>query len=158
MSKRLVRKETDRAVLTEDQIEDLKLAFEMFDEKEQGFLTKADLQSVCDKYGIKANASAVADMFKEADVTNQGKIGFPEFMSMMTRKMKEADSEDELTEAFRVFDPYGDGIIAEKELTEALTKQGDKLAREELDEMYSTCLVDGNVNYKTFVTQMYSNK
>jgi calmodulin len=158
MSKRLVRKETDRAVLTEDQIEDLKLAFEMFDEKEQGFLTKADLQIVCDKYAIKAGASAVADMFKEADVTNQGKIGFPEFMSMMTRKMKETDSEDELTEAFRVFDPYGDGVIPEKELTDALTKQGDKLTREELDEMYSICLVDGNVNYKTFVTQMYSNK
>lgn len=85
----MVRKETDRAVLTEDQIEDLKLAFEMFDEKEQGSLTKADLQSVCDKYGLKLGASAVAEMFKEADVTNTGKIGFPEFMSMMTRKMKE---------------------------------------------------------------------
>lgn len=28
-------------------------------------------------------------MFKEGDVTGNGKIGFPEFMNMMARKMKQ---------------------------------------------------------------------
>jgi Ca2+-binding EF-hand superfamily protein len=77
-----------------------------------------------------------------------GKIGFPEFMSMMARRMKQvsifelesirthmvlkADTQDELIEAFRVFDAYNEGIIPEKELTDALLNTGDKLTREEV--------------------------
>lgn len=33
--------------------------------------------------------SAFEEMFKEADATGSGKIGFPEFMSMMGRRMKQ---------------------------------------------------------------------
>ena len=34
-------------------------------------------------------------------VTGNGTIDFPEFLTMMARKMKEQDSEDEIREAFR---------------------------------------------------------
>ena len=37
-------------ILNEDQIEELKLAFEMFDESQQGFLTKDNLKTCLDKY------------------------------------------------------------------------------------------------------------
>lgn len=33
-----------------------------------------------------------------------GTIDFPEFLTMMARKMKDTDSEEEIREAFRVFD------------------------------------------------------
>jgi calmodulin len=36
--------------------------------------------------------------------TGNGTIDFSEFLTMMARKMKETDSEDELREAFKVFD------------------------------------------------------
>jgi len=38
-----------------------------------------------------------------------GTIDFEEFISMMARKMRETDSEEELREAFRVFDKDGNG-------------------------------------------------
>ncbi len=89
--------------MNEDQIEELKLAFDMFDEAGQGYLTKDNLKGVVDKYGksllrliiinfrqgVKVQGKQVDEMFKEADVTNTGKIGFPEFMNMMARKMKQ---------------------------------------------------------------------
>jgi calmodulin len=78
------------------------------------------------------SSKQIDEMFKEADVTNQGKIGFPEFMNMMARKMKQTDTQEELLEAFKVFDPYGEGIIPEKELTEALLNTGDKLTKDEV--------------------------
>ena len=34
-------------------------------------------------------------------ITGNGTIDFPEFLTMMAKKMKDADSEDELREAFR---------------------------------------------------------
>lgn len=38
-----------------------------------------------------------------------GTIDFPEFLTMMARKMKDTDSEEEIREAFRVFDKVGLG-------------------------------------------------
>ena len=36
--------------------------------------------------------------------SGNGTIDFPEFLTMMARKMKDTDSEEEIKEAFRVFD------------------------------------------------------
>lgn len=37
-------------------------------------------------------------------ILGNGTIDFPEFLTMMARKMKDTDSEEEIREAFRVFD------------------------------------------------------
>lgn len=37
-------------------------------------------------------------------LSGNGTIDFPEFLTMMARKMKDTDSEEEIREAFRVFD------------------------------------------------------
>ncbi len=41
-----------------------------------------------------------------------GTIDFPEFLTLMARKMKDTDSEEEILEAFRVFDKEGNGFIS----------------------------------------------
>lgn len=38
------------------------------------------------------------------DADGSGTIDFPEFLTMMARKMNNTDSDEELKEAFRVFD------------------------------------------------------
>lgn len=38
------------------------------------------------------------------NIVGNGTIDFPEFLTMMARKMKDTDSEEEIREAFRVFD------------------------------------------------------
>ena len=43
-------------------------------------------------------------MVNEIDSDGNDLIDFPEFLTMMARKMKDADSEEEIREAFRVFD------------------------------------------------------
>jgi len=156
--RKLIRRESQQ-ILNESQVEELKMAFDMYDDASggNGFLSKPDMKKICDKYGVKVSSTEADDMFKELDVTKDGKVGFPEFMSMMSKRMKAQDSADELLEAFRVFDPYGEGVIQEKELSEALLNSGDKLSKEELNEVYNLCLIDGTVNYKNFVNQIYGN-
>ena len=41
------------------------------------------------------------DMINEVDADGNGTIDFPEFLTMMARKMKDTDSEEEIREAFR---------------------------------------------------------
>merc|ERR1712060_688546 len=55
--------------------------------------------------------------------------------SLMARKMKDTDSEEELKEAFRVFDKDGNGFISAAELRHIMTNLGEKLTDEEVDEM-----------------------
>merc|ERR1719391_1273600 len=54
---------------------------------------------------------------------------------MMARKMKDTDSEEEIREAFRVFDKDGNGFISAAELCHVMTNLGEKLTDEEVDEM-----------------------
>ena len=48
-------------------------------------------------------------------------IDFPEFLTMMARKMKDTDAEEEISEAFRVFDKDGSGLISAAELRHVMT-------------------------------------
>jgi len=85
-----------------------------------------------------------------------GTIDFPEFLTMMARKMKDTDSEEEIREAFRVFDKDGNGFISAAELRHVMTNLGEKLTDEEVDEMIREADIDGDgqVNYEgsTFLT------
>ncbi|KAL5008518.1 hypothetical protein ScPMuIL_014099 [Solemya velum] len=85
------------------------------------------------------------DIFTERN----GTIDFPEFLTMMARKMKDTDSEDEIREAFRVFDKDGNGFISAAELRHVMTNLGEKLTDEEVDEMIREADIDGDgqVNY-----------
>ncbi len=43
-------------------------------------------------------------------------MDFPEFLNMMARKIDDSDSEEEIREAFRVFDKAGQGYVDADEL------------------------------------------
>lgn len=83
-------------------------------------------------------------------IPGNGTIDFPEFLTMMARKMKDTDSEEEIREAFRVFDKDGNGFISAAELRHVMTNLGEKLTDEEVDEMIREADIDGDgqVNYE----------
>jgi calmodulin len=72
---------------------------------------------------------------------------------MMARKMKDTDSEEEIKEAFRVFDKDGNGYISAAELRHVMTNLGEKLTDEEVDEMIREADIDGDgqVNYEGMI-------
>ena len=82
--------------------------------------------------------------------SGNGTIDFEEFLLMMARKMKDTDSEEEIREAFRVFDKDGNGFISAAELRHVMTNLGEKLTDEEVDEMIREADIDGDgqVNYE----------
>lgn len=82
-------------------------------------------------------------------LTGNGNIDFPEFLTMMAKKMKETDSELEIREAFKVFDKDGNGFISSTELRYVMTNLGEKLTDEEVEDMIREADADGDgqVNY-----------
>ena len=52
----------------------------------------------------------------QVDADGNGLIDFEEFLEMMSRKAAEGDEEEEIKEAFKVFDQDGNGLIDRDEL------------------------------------------
>ncbi|XP_063428906.1 calmodulin-like [Mytilus trossulus] len=76
---------------------------------------------------------------------------------MMAKKMQgSGDDQEELREAFRVFDKDGNGFISAAELRHVMTNLGEKLTDGEVDEMIREADTDGDgqVNYSEFVKMM----
>ena len=106
--------------------------------------------------GQNPTEAELHDMINEVDNDGSGTIDFAEFLSLMSKKMKDADSEEELMEAFKVFDKDGNGFISSVELRHVMTNLGEKLTDDEVDEMIREADVDGDgqVNYDEFVKMM----
>nr|POE67941.1 calmodulin-like protein 8 [Quercus suber] len=74
----------------------------------------------------------------------------------MAKKMKETDAEEELKEAFKVFDKDQNGYISATELRHVMINLGEKLTDEEVEQMIREADLDGDgqVNYEEFVKMM----
>ena len=76
-------------------------------------------------------------MIGEIDQDGNGCITFNEFVTLMTKNVQDdGDIEEEIREAFRVFDREGHGFITVPDLTQVLTSLGDKLS----EGMFRKCL------------------
>jgi len=123
-----------------------------------GTITTKELGTVMRSLGQNPTEAELVDMIQEIDADGNGTVDFPEFLTMMARKMKDTDSEEEILEAFKVFDKDGNGFISAAELRHIMTNLGEKLTDEEVDEMIREADVDGDgqINYEEFVKMMMS--
>uniref|UniRef100_A0A8B9IX31 EF-hand domain-containing protein n=1 Tax=Amazona collaria TaxID=241587 RepID=A0A8B9IX31_9PSIT len=86
--------------LSEEQIAEFKEAFSLFDRDGDGCITTKELGTVMRSLGQNPTEAELQDMVGEVDADGSGTIDFPEFLSLMARKMRDTDSEEEIREAF----------------------------------------------------------
>lgn len=139
--------------LSKDQIEELKEAFSLFDTNGDGTITSCELGTVLRSLGKNVSDAEVEELLKEVSVDHEGMIHFPDFVAMMSIRLRDFNSEDELKEAFRMFDRNGDGMISADELRLALQSFGEQLADEEIEELLREADIncDGQIDYQEFV-------
>ena len=89
-----------------------------------GTITTKELGTVMRSLGQNPTEAELQDMINEVNADGNGTIDFPEFLTMMARKMRDTDSEEEIKEAFKVFDKDGNGYISAAELRHVMTNLG----------------------------------
>ena len=98
--------------LSEEQIAEYKEAFSLFDKSGDGTITTKDLGTVIRALGKNPTEAELQDIINEVDPNGDGTVDFPSFLTIMARKMKDQDTEEDIIEAFRVFDKDGNGTIS----------------------------------------------
>ena len=93
--------------------------------------------------GQNPTDAEVQDIINEVDVDGSGSMEFPEFCIMMVKKMSEADTENEVQEAYRVFAKDKDGFITRSELRMIFAALPERLSHEEIEEMLDAADEDG---------------
>lgn len=139
--------------INDDKKKEYKEVFEMFDRDKNGLVNIKELGNILRSLGHELSEQDVVDI-NDRDKKYQ----FEDLLNVMSRISKESDIEDELTEAFKIFDKEGNGFIPSSEFKHIMLTLGERLSEEEVDEMIKEADYrgDGYISYKEFVKVLLS--
>ncbi len=144
--------------LTEDEVNEIKEAFDLFDNDKSGEIDTDELKSALKNLGIDAKNQTLANMMTDLDKDDSGKIDFDEFIDMMTAKMSDRDTKEDLYKVFKLFlgDNDRDEKIALQHLKRVAKELSENMSDEELNEMITRADTDGDgkVNFNEFYAIM----
>ncbi|ETE69934.1 Centrin-1, partial [Ophiophagus hannah] len=156
--------------LSEDQKQEIREAFDLFDTEGCGSIDVKELKYVLDVYkllafilqvamralGFEPKKEEIKKMIADTGKDESSTINFEDFLAIMTTKMNEKDSKEEILKAFRLFDDDGTGKISFKNLKRVSKELGENLTDEELQEMIDEADRDGDgeINEEEFLKIM----
>lgn len=124
-----------RPELTEEQKQEIKEAFDLFDTDKSGTIDYHELKVAMRALGFDVKKADVLKLMKEYDRKETGQIEYADFVDIMTQKMAERDPEEEIRKAFSLFDDDKSGKINLKNLKRVARELGEMLSDEELQAM-----------------------
>jgi len=135
-----------------DFILEMKEAFQLFDKNGDGFISAKELGVLMRTLGRNPTEDEIMNIMNEIDVDHNGKLDFSEFTIMMRDKLSGEDMEQEIKQAFRVFDRNGDGFISKNEFKRCMMHFGEKFTDDEVEEMIAEADInnDGRIDYTEF--------
>ena len=142
--------------LSEDLMEEFRQAFALFDKDGNGSISSDELGSVLQSLGQTPTQEDLDKMIKEVDNDDNSTIEFSEFCTMMASKMRKVENEEEISEAFKVFDINSDGYITINELTQTMSVLDEDFTDEECETRIKLVGTEGKVNFNQFKNMMLS--
>ena len=143
--------------LTEDEVLEIKEAFDLFDTDNSGTIDTEELKQALTNLGIDAKNQTLQNMMNDIDKNQSGTIDFDEFIQMMTAKMSDKDTPEDLRKVFYLFigDDNADKIEL-KHLKRVAKELGENMSDDELNEMIVRADTDkdGKVSFEEFYAIM----
>merc|ERR1712036_33976 len=121
--------------LTEDQVAEIKEAFDLFDTDGSGSIDTNELKVAMKALGMDAKSEEIRKLINDIDTDGDGTIDFDEFLAMMTARKQGEDTREDLLKVFKLFDDDklkemmdwadkdGDGVLNEDEFINAVMRK-----------------------------------
>ncbi|XP_029168733.1 uncharacterized protein LOC114938811 isoform X2 [Nylanderia fulva] len=137
----------------------MRKAFQMFDTTKSGFIETMKISTILNTMGQLFDDGELNSLIEENDPEGSGKVNFDGFCKIAGRFLEEEDAEamqEELKEAFRLYDREGNGYITTATLKEILAALDDKLTSSDLDGIIAEIDTDGSgtVDFDEFMEMM----
>uniref|UniRef100_A0A336LVV7 CSON006280 protein n=1 Tax=Culicoides sonorensis TaxID=179676 RepID=A0A336LVV7_CULSO len=137
----------------------LRKAFQMFDTTKSGYIETIKISTLLNTMGQLFDEAELQALINENDPDDTGKVNFDAFCNIVATFLEEEDDEamqQELKEAFRLYDREGNGYITTSTLKEILAALDDKLSNSDLDGMIAEIDSDGSgtVDFDEFMEMM----
>eukprot|EP01059_Diplonema_ambulator_P013689 TRINITY_DN24246_c0_g1_i2.p1 TRINITY_DN24246_c0_g1~~TRINITY_DN24246_c0_g1_i2.p1 ORF type:complete len:172 (+),score=65.65 TRINITY_DN24246_c0_g1_i2:47-517(+) len=119
-------------------------------------IATSELPSLMRALGQNPDDTELAALYGKADPMGTGSVAYTTFLNLAGGLIE--NKEQEIVEAFRVFDRDGKGMISAVELRHAMCNLGEKFDDIEVDEMMREAGPkggpDGDINYEEFTKKM----
>jgi centrin-1 len=127
--------------LSQEEIEELKEAFNLFDADASGTIDSRELRGAMESLGYKDKNKIVYQMIESI---NSDKIDFDQFLDMMTARISDTDSREDILKVFKLFDEQNNGFITIENLKRVARELGETLSEQELQEMVDRADLNGD--------------
>lgn len=133
-----------RQGLDEEQIEELREAFNLFDTEHSGTIDARELKAALRALGFEVKKEDVRRMLSDVGKDPSQPIDFNDFCEMMRGRMPDKNSRDEINKVFALFDEDETGKISFRNLKRIAQELGESLTDDELQEMIEEADRDGD--------------
>lgn len=94
--------------------------------------------------GYDVKNPLVYQILSNLDKNGKNNINFDEFLDLMTAKMGDKDSKEDILKVFQLFDENSNGHITLESLKRVARELGEDMSEEELKEMIDRADLDGD--------------
>uniref|UniRef100_A0A8C4R2R0 Calmodulin-like 4b n=1 Tax=Eptatretus burgeri TaxID=7764 RepID=A0A8C4R2R0_EPTBU len=142
--------------LTQEQINDYKDCFALYDRDRHGRLKAADLLTAMRCLGLCPTPAEAEKHLRANNVASGGLLDLSTFLAVMVAQQQQEDPEREIIAAFRRLDPQGRGFVPATELRARLTRMGEKMQAHEVNDLLKEMNIapNGLVKYEAFVKDL----
>merc|ERR1712100_597858 len=130
MSRRGAKKKPGQ--LTDEQLDEIREAFSLFDADASGMIDIRELKAAMRAIGFEVKNEELKKMVADIDNDGNGTIEFAEFLAMMTGKMGEKDTREDIEKVFKLFDDDNPNKISFRNLARVAEELGENIDDEEL--------------------------
>lgn len=128
--------------MTEDEIEEIKEAFNLFDTEGSGKIDPRELKAAMQSLGFEAKNPTIYHMI--ADLENLGsEIEFEDFLDAITSKLGDKESKEGIAKIFDLFDDDKTNSINLRNIARVAKELGETMTQEELAEMLERAASNG---------------
>ena len=144
----------ERPGLTEDEIEEIREAFNLFDTDGSGSIDPRELKAAMQSLGFESKNPTIYQMI--ADLEHQGPlIDFEAFLDAITSKLGDKETKEGISKIFALFDQDETGTINLTNLKRVARELGETMTAEELEEMLSRAATNGEeITFEDFYNIM----